>query len=294
MRTPRRIPPALIGLLWISPWLIGFVVFMALPLGMSFYYSLTDYPLLEPPLYVGAENYRALLSDPIFMTVLRNTAVYALISIPLQIVLSVGIAALLNNKVRFVGAYRAAVFIPFIVPIVAQAMIWYWLLNADFGLINQVLGLIGIRGPNWLGDRNWALPAMVIVSLWNVGQAVVINLAALQDVPKQLYEAAALDGAGPLRRLWSVTLPGISPIILFNVIAAIMVTWQVFAVPYIMTEGGPDRSTYFYTMYLFDSAFVFRKMGYASALAWIQCLVMLGLTGLLILVSRKSVHYAAA
>lgn len=280
----------LVGLAWVSPWIVGFLAFMALPLGMSFYYSLSDYPLLEPPLYVGAKNYTALLHDGVFWLALKNTVVYAAFSVPLGTALALVIAGLLNQRVKGVGLFRLAVFVPQVVPVAASAMIWMWLFNGDLGLINQVLGLVGVKHPpNWLGDRAWAMPALIVMNLWVIGQSVVIYLAALQDVPKQLYEAASLDGMGPARRFWHVALPAISPVVLFNVIILTITCWQVFAVPYIMTEGGPDRATYFYTHYLYDNAFVYQKMGYASAMAWVQFVIILSLTGMMFLVSRKVV-----
>ena len=284
----------LVGLLWISPWLVGFVVFMAIPIAMSLSYSLTDFPLLEAPLYVGAENYTGLLRDTIFHKALLNTAIYSVLFIPSASALALLIAAALNARLRGLWIYRTAIFIPSLVPIVAASMIWLWLFNAEQGLVNISLRAIGIEGPNWLGDRRWALLALVVMALWNIGQTVVIYLAALQDVPASLYEAASIDGMGPLRRLFHVTMPMISPVILFNVIIMTINTLQVFAVPYIMTEGGPDRATYFFTHYLYDNAFVFRKMGYACAIAWVQFVVILALTLAMFAVSRKMVHYRNA
>ena len=284
------------GLLWISPWIVGFLAFMLAPIVMSLYYSLTDYNLLEAPLWVGSSNYRRMLGDGVFGTVLKNTAVYAVFSIPLCTVLAVVIAALLNGRIRFRGLFRAAVFIPTLVPLAASAMVWMWLFNGEYGLINKALSLVGVRGPNWLMDASWVMPALVLMSLWGIGQAVVTYLAALQDVPPTLYEAAAIDGMGVLRRFWNVTLPMISPVILFNVITLTIGTVQVFAVPYVMSKaapGGPDREMYFFTSYMYDNAFVFGQMGYASALAWVQLLVILALTGLIFLVSRRVVYYRA-
>lgn len=292
-RTPRqarRASQTLVGLAWVSPWIIGFGVFFAFPIALSFYYSLTDYPLLEPPLFVGLENYRNLLTDEAFGIAIRNTLVYALIAIPAGTVIALVVAGLLNQRVRGVGIFRTAVFVPTLVPIVASAMIWLWLFNGEYGLINQGLAAVGVEGPNWLQDKTWAMAAIIIMSLWIIGQPVVIYLAALQDVPQSLYEAAALDGMGPVRRFWHIALPVIAPIILFNVIILTIDAWQVFAVPYIMTEGGPDRATYFYSHYLYDKAFRDQQMGYASALAWVQFLIILALTGLMCLVSRRLVQ----
>lgn len=284
----------LTGLLWISPWLVGFGAFMAAPIALSFYYSLTDYPLLEPPVWVGADNYLALANDALFWRAVWNTTVFTLLFVPAGTILSLILASLLNQKVRGRAFFRAIVFLPSLVPMIAAVMVWMWLFNADRGLINRVLGLAGIPGPNWLGDARWAMLAMVIMSLWALGQVVVVYLAAMQEVPRALYEAAALDGAGPLRRFWHVTAPSISPAILFNVIVMTVSALQFFVVPYIMTEGGPNRATYMYTHYLFDNAFVFRRMGYASALAWVQFLITLALTGVLWATSKRLVHYRAA
>lgn len=296
------------GLAWISPWLVGFAAFTAAPVVMSLYFSFTDYPILEKPLWIGLGNYAALARDPVFWKVLLNMSVYAAWSIPLQTIAALAVAALLTQNIRGVAFYRAAVFVPAIVPAVACAMIWYWLFNGEIGLVNQVLnpvlGWLGaamkplgvgtLHSPAWLKEQGWAMAALIVVSMWNVGQAVVIYLAAMQEVPRSLYEAASIDGAGPVRRFFSVTLPGVSPVILFNVITGVINTWQVFAVPYIMTEGGPARSTYLYTMYLYHTAFVYQKMGYAGALAWVQFVIILGLTGLTFAVSKNLVQYRSA
>lgn len=280
----------LIGLAWVSPWLIGFLAFFALPVVMSLYYSFTDYTLLERPVWIGLDNYARLLHDDIFWTVMKNTLIFAAVTIPAITVLALGVAGLLNMRVRGVGAFRTAVYVPFMVPVVASAMIWLWIFNSELGLLNQGLRLLGITGPNWLGDRAWAMPSVILMNLWIIlGPPATIYVAAMQDVPKALHEAAELDGMGPIRRFVHITLPLISPLILFNVITTAINAWQVFAVPFIMTKGGPDRATYFYTMYLYDSAFTYQQMGYASALAWVLFLVILGMTALLFTVSRRAV-----
>ncbi len=283
--------PTLYGLIWISPWIVGFVLFMLAPIGVSLYYSLTDYSLLEPPISIGLANYRELTNDDVFWVTMRNTGLYALFSVTLGTILTIGLAVILNGQRRGVGLARAIVFLPTLVPLVAGALAWTWMYNSEAGLINSLLGRIGIDGPNWLGDRRWAMSALVMMSLWQVGGAVVICLAALQDVPQSLYQAVSIDGAGPIRRFWHVTLPMISPAVLFNVIMAIIWSLQVFAVPYIMTKGGPEDATRFYTQYLYENAFVYGRMGYASAMAWIQLLAVLVLTGITIRLSRRFVHY---
>lgn len=294
----RREGHDIAGYLWISPWIVGFLAFLALPIGMSLYYSFTDYPLLEKPLWVGLENYTRLAHDPVFWTVMRNTVIYAAISIPLGTIVAILIAVLLNQPVRGTGIFRAAVFVPTLVPLVASAMVWLWLYNGELGLINlalrPVFKVFGLEAPSWLSEKAWAMPALIFMSLWSVGQSVVVYLAALKDVPQALYEAADLDGVGPVGRFLNVTLPMISPVVLFNVIMAVIGSWQVFAIPYVMTHGDPDRATYFYSMYLYDNAFVFGpKMGYASALAWVQFIIILMLTWLTIWMSKKLVFYRA-
>ena len=280
------------GLAFVSPWIVGFCCFLLLPIVLSFYYSLCEYSLLQPPLYVGLDNYRELFGDEVFYKSLANTACYAAMALPAGLLVSLGLALLLNARVRGQSVYRTIIFLPSLVPIVASAMIWLWLFNAKLGLINSVLQLIGLEGPGWLTDPRWAMPSLALMSLWGVGHTVVIYLAGLQDVPEELYEAAAIDGAGWWGCLRHVTLPMISPVIFFNLIMAIIHTLQVFTIPYIMTPGGnPARATYFYTMYLYDNAFTYLKMGYASAMAWIQLLVILLLTALAFWSARRWVHY---
>jgi multiple sugar transport system permease protein len=284
------------GLLWTAPWWLGFLLFLAVPMGISLYISFCDYPLLQAPVYVGSANYEGLAQDPVFHKVVRNTIVYAVLAIPLGTVLAVLLATLLNREVRGQAIFRTCVFVPTVVPLVAVAVVWMWMLNPEFGLVNTGFRTAGIEGPAWLNAPRWAMLSLVLISLWMIGTPVVIYLAGLQDIPKELYEAAWVDGASALRRFWHVTLPGLGPVILFNVIVGIIATWQVFALPYVMwrSRPGPDRAVYFYTMYLYDNAFKYLKMGYASAMAWIQLLIILALTGLVFWASRRMVHYRGA
>jgi multiple sugar transport system permease protein len=302
------------GVLWVSPWVIGFVVFMLTPLLMSLKASFTDEPLLATPLPVGLDNYIQLFRDETFGKALRNTLIYCAISIPLATGLALTIAALLASKVRAAGFFQACVYLPTLMPLIASAMVWMWLFNGAYGLVNRLLAPIwpGIRWatswlpervagafdqpPNWLQDPDWAMAAVVAISLWGVGQAVAIYLAALKQVPAALYEAAAIDGMGPVRRFFNITIPMISPVILFNVITLTIASFQVFAVPYVIfqqNKGGPEQSAYFYTHYLYDNAFAYGKMGYASAMAWVQFLIILALTALMLVVSKRMVHYRA-
>jgi multiple sugar transport system permease protein len=276
---------------FISPWIAGFVLLTLVPIALSFYYSLCDYSLLQGPVFIGLENYRTLFRDPVFYLALKNTFYYAAIALPAGMLLSVGTALMLNAPIRGQALYRTIIFLPSLVPIVASAMVWLWLFNTKLGLINLTLGGLGIEGPAWLASPKWVLTSLALMSLWGIGHAVVIYIAGLQDIPAELYEAAEIDGAGVWRRLFSVTLPMLSPVIFFNLIMAIIGTLQVFAVPFIMTEGGPQRASYLYTHYLYDNAFTFFRMGYASAMAWLQLLIILGLTGIAFWSSKRWVHY---
>ncbi|MGA2584190.1 MAG: sugar ABC transporter permease [Tepidisphaeraceae bacterium] len=280
------------GMAFISPWLFGFGMFMLLPIGLSFYFSFCDYPILKPPVFIGADNYRELMHDPVFWAVIRNSLYYAVLALPAGLIVSLGIALLLNRKVPGQSIFRTIVFLPSLVPTVATAILWMWLYDQKYGLINSVIRHLDLPGPGWLTDYHWVIPALALMSVWGVGNTVVIYLAGLQDVPRELYEAAELDGAGPIGQLFNVTLPFLSPVIFFNLVIAIIGVLQVFDAPYIMTDdGGPDRASYFFTNFLYDSGFTYVKMGYASALAWIQFLVILALTGLAFWSSRRWVYY---
>ena len=284
------------GYIFSSPWIIGFFVFMAYPLIASIYFSFCDYSVLKPPVWVGMDNYKALMGDDLFWTALKNTLLYAVIALPAGMATAVILAMLLNAKVKGMAAYRTIFFIPSLVPQVSLAILWSWVLNSEHGVLNPVLDpflkLIHLKGPNWMGDPNWSKPSLVLMGMWGVGNAMLIYLAGLQDVPVQLIEAADLDGANSWQKTKNVTIPMISPVILFNLIMGIIGTLQVFTVPYIMFPNGtPAHSTYFYTEYLYDNAFRYHKMGYASAMGWIMFLMILGLTVFSLRMSEKHVHY---
>ena len=287
----------LAGLAFTAPWLIGASVFLFLPMFLSAWYSLTDYPILKAPVFVGLANYTELLRDARFWRVVMHTAIFAAISIPLSTAVSLVLAALVATPgLRFANLYKAIIFVPTLVPMMASAMIWLWLFNGEYGLINGLLKVIGFKyGPNWLTDEWFVIPAVVIASLWGVGQAVVVYAAAMKEVPRELYEAAGIDGMGVLSRFWHVTMPMISPVILFNVVTLLIGTLQIFALPYVLfrNERGQNASGDFYTLMLYDNAFVNQRMGYASAMAWLQMVVILVLTGIMFAASRKLVHYRA-
>ncbi|HEX2838119.1 MAG TPA: sugar ABC transporter permease [Phycisphaerales bacterium] len=282
------------GLLWTSPWLVGCLVFMLVPMGMSLWYSFTDYPLLKPPVYVGLDNYRSLLADDRFWLVVKNTSLYAAVAIPACTLVALVMAAgLATPGVPMGRAFAAAVYLPTLVPMMATAMIWMWLFNGRYGLINNVLSVVGITGPNWLEDGRFAIAVLVITSVWSVGQMVVVYIAAINEVPASLYEAARIDGMGPVRRFMHITLPMISPAILFNVITLTIGSLQAFVMPYVLfrNERGQKAAGDMYNLLLYDNAFVYRKFGHASAMAWMQLLVILALTGVMLAMSKRLVHY---
>jgi multiple sugar transport system permease protein len=284
-----------IGLAFISPWIVGFLVFTAYPAVASIYFSFTDYDVLSRPIWVGLLNYEDMLSDRVLWQALGNTLVFSALALPLGLIVALALALLLNQPVRGRGFFRAVYFLPSLVPVVAGAVVWAWILNGRLGLLNQALPFFGVDAPpQWLTDPAWTKPALALMAVWGCGNTVVIFLAALQGVPRSLHEAAMIDGASAWRRLWHVTIPAISPVIYFNVIIGLIGCLQTFASAYVMFGGaGPDRSALFYAVYLYQNAFEFRQMGYASAMAWMLFLLTLGLTWLATRVSRDFVHYSA-
>lgn len=280
------------GLLFTSPWLVGFSVFILYPVMASIYYSFCYYSVLQPPRFIGLLNYKDLFADPVFWQSLWNTLYFVAFMIPLGLVMSLGLAMLLNTKVRNMAFYRLIFFIPSLVPMVASSILWMWIFNGEFGLLNNFLAKTGLTNPpNWLMDVRFAKPAIIIMCLWGLGQSIVIYLAGLQSVPVTLMESADIDGANWFGKLWHVTIPMISPVIYFNVVMSIIASFQIFAQSYIMTGGGPQRSTTFYTFYLYQTAFEDFRMGQASAMAWILFIIILSLTLLVRRVSREKVYY---
>ncbi len=285
----------LLGLMFIGPWIVGFLGFTLYPVCASIFYSFCDYDVLTKPVWVGALNYRDMFTDAIFWKSLYNTLFFAALALPLGLVASLTVAILLNQSVKGRSVFRAVYFLPSLVPLVAGAMIWLWILNGNFGLLNHGLKLIGIANPpQWLTDPNWTKPAVVLMAVWGVGHSMVIYLAALQDVPRSLYESADLDGASARAKLRHVTLPMISPVIYFNLIMGIIGSLQVFVRPYVMLgrTGGPNRSALFYAIYLFQNAFEYRQMGYACAMAWVLFLIILLLTWVATRSTRRLIYYA--
>lgn len=284
----------LAGYAFISPWLIGFLAFTAVPFLASIYLSFTRFDILSPPVWVGATNYRVLLTDdPLFWTALGVTFRYALVAIPLATLAGVGLALLLNLDVRGISLFRTIFFLPSIVPAVANAVVFMWILNPEIGLVNGILRSFHIVGPAWLEDPAWAPWSLIFMALWGVGGAMIIYLAGLKDIPRHLYEAAVIDGAGAWRRLRHVTLPMLTPVIFFNLVMGIIGAFQYFTEAYIMTQGGPENSTLYYALYLFQRAWRYLDMGYASAMAWILFLLVMVFTALVFRTQKRWVHYDA-
>jgi len=284
------------GLLFLSPWLIGFFAFTLYPMIVSLYYSFTIYHSKRAPEWVGFENYVNLFSDKDFFISLNNTLYMVVIAVPLGLIASFICALLLNLKVRGQAFYRVVYFLPSIVPTVAGTILFLWLLNPQVGLVNTLLAKIGIDGPNWMADPNWSKPALILLGMWGMGGTIIIYLSGLQDVPVSLIEAAELDGANWFQRLWHITIPMVSPITLFNLITGMIGMFQYFAQAYVVgggeALGRPLNSTLFYSVYLYQNAFLFLKMGYASAMAWILFIIILILTLLLLKVSDRFTYYS--
>jgi multiple sugar transport system permease protein len=282
------------GLLFASPWLINLAILIAYPIAASFYYSLTSYDTLRPPRWVGAENYQRLFTeDPIFWKSLGNTLYLVAMGLPVGLVVSLGIALLMNQKLKGMVFYRTLYYLPSITPVVATSVLWMWMLNPEMGLVNSLLERIGVNGPGWIASPEWSKPALILMGLWGAGGSMVIYLAGLQDVPQQLYEAASLDGAGRLAQFRHVTLPMLSPVILFNLVMGLIGSFQYFTQVYVMTRGvgGPQDSTLVYALQLFNAAFTEFRMGYASAMAWVLFLVTLVCRLLVFRSSARWVYY---
>jgi len=283
-----------VGLFFISPWLVGLAIFYLYPIVASFYYSLTDYNVLQPPTFTGLSNYQQIFTDPVFWTALANTAFMVFVGIPVYTVVDIAVAILLNAKVPGQTLYRAIVFLPTLIPIVVLSILWEWILNPQTGLLNLSLRTFGITGPGWFGSPEWAKPGFVVMTLWTTGNAVVVYLAGLQAVDTTLYEAADVDGANWWYKIRHVTLPSLSPVILFNVILAMIASFQFFTQAFIITNGGPLNASMFYSLYLYQNAFSYYHMGYASGLAWILLVIALALTVLIMRSSARMVYYAGS
>lgn len=277
--------------LFLLPWLLGFVLWQAGPMVASLYFSFTRYEMVTPPTWAGLAQYERLLNDDRFYLALYNSAFYVVVGVPTHLGLALVAALLLNVQVKGTSFYRTLYYIPSIIPIVANSLLWAWMFAPDYGLVNNFLKLFGIAGPLWLQHPDWAKPALVVMSWWTIGGQMVILLAGLQGIPDHLYEAAAIDGAGWWHRFWAVTLPLLTPSLFFNLIVALIGAFQVFTQAYVMTNGGPQFATLFYILFLYQNAFQDFRMGYASALAWVLFLIILAITLIQFKVANRWVFY---
>ncbi len=285
----------LLGLLFASPWIIGFLGFTLFPIASSFYYSFTRYDLLRDPVFLGIDNYVNLLTDDQdFRTVVYNTLWWVIFSAPLGVLSAFLMALLLNTNIIARSFFRAVFFFPSIVPVVVTAFVWQFLLNIQYGAVNSTLQFFGFPVVPFLSNPDIVKPTLVMIHMWSQGAAMVIFLATLQDVPRSLYEAATMDGANALHRLWNVTIPMVSPVILFNMVMSFIAGFQYFTLPWLLTEGGPNQATEFYSLFLYRNAFIFLRMGKANALAWLLFVVIIVFTTILFRVSGRWVYYAGA
>ena len=288
---------AIWGLVFVAPWIIGFLLFTIGPLIASLVFSLTDFDLVRPEAvrFVGLDNYARLAADPLVIQGLIVTAQFAIIAIPVTMVASLGVALLVNSP-RLFGRniFRTLFYMPIQIPLVASTLVWIGFLNTETGWLNGLLGLVGINGPDWLNNATWVYPALTLIGLWGIGNFMLINLAGLQSVPTELYEAARIDGAGPWSMFRRITIPLMSPILLYNLVISLITTFQYFTQAYVLTNGrgDPNNATLFINLDLFREAFVNNHMGYASAIGWLLFTIVLVMTLILFVIARKRVYYA--
>ncbi|GAB4512686.1 MAG: sugar ABC transporter permease [Anaerolineae bacterium] len=291
----KHLREALVAYSFIAPWIIGFLLFTGGPILASLGLSFFEWRMIEPPSFVGAENYvRLFTRDPLFPKSLKVTTLYVAIAIPSGQLLALLLAILLNQRIRFLSFWRSLFYLPSVVSGVAVTVLWLWMYDPNYGIINHLLEMVGLPSVNWLYSERWSLPALIIKSLWGIGGSMVIYLAGLQGVPQELYEAARIDGAGDRSTFFHITLPMLSPVIFFNLVMGIILGIQTFTEPYLMTGGGPSNATLFLGLYLYQSAFHFLKMGYAAAMAWIMFLIILGVTILQFKAAERWVYYEVA
>ncbi len=292
MRVAMRRKEAVDGYLFIAPWLIGFVFLVAGPMIASLVIAFMDWDLFSPPRWVGLDNFRNLLGDRLVGLSLYNTAFFTAISVPLNLATAMGAAMLLNVRMRFRPIFRTAFYLPAVMPAAANAILWFWILNPEVGLANSLLKMLGLPELQWLYDPTTAKPSFIIMNLWGIGNTMVIFLAGLQGIPQTLYDAAEVDGANAWHKFRAVTIPMLSPVILFNLVLGIIASFQIFTSAFLLTsDGGPEQSTLFSVLYLYRLGFEQFKMGYASAYAWVIFLVILAFSLVQLRLSRSWVYY---
>lgn len=289
--TLSRRREALLFYLTIAPWLVGFALFTVGPVLYSLFVSFTEWDLIQPPVWVGLQNYSDLLADPNVWQALKVTSLYTLAYVPLDLAGGLALALLVRPRLRGIAAFRTLFYLPTVFSGVAFVVVWMWMLNPRGGLINLLLAQFGIQGPRWLIDPSWALPALVLMSFWGWGRSMVLFLGGLSNIPDEFYEAAAMDGASGWKQFWQITLPLLSPTLFFNLILSVISTFQTFTNAFVATDGGPLDATLFFVLYIYRQAFQFFHMGYASALAWLLFLLILVITVLLLRSQRFWVFY---
>lgn len=275
--------------LFISPWIIGFLVFTAYPVLMSLYLSFTRYDIMSSPAWIGLDNFKSLFTDKFFFRSIEATAKYTVLSVPINLIVSMLVALLLNAKIPMKAFFRTVFYLPCMISGVALSLLWIWLFNPQIGILNYIIVLFGGQAQPWLQSSSQAIPSLLIMNVWTMGTTMVIFLAGLQGVPTVYYEAATLDGCGPIRKFFKITLPMISPILTFQLITGLIGGLQAFSQAFVMTQGGPNYSTYFYVFYLFQKAFKSFELGYASAMSWLFIVVVTILT---LLIFRFSDRYS--
>ncbi len=291
LRSPLERRKLLLGLLFISPWIVGFLAFTVYPVLYTLRISFTRYSGFGEPMWVGLANYKALWTDTVFWQSLQNTLYYTALAVPIGVVVAMLMALAMNQPLREVSLYRAALYLPSVLPLFAVSFIFIALLDPNRGIFNQLMVALGLPNINWFGDPRYAKLGLVLLAQFGAGNTALVFLAGLKAIPKTLYEAAVLDGAGPVRRFWSVTLPLMTPVILYSLILGLSLGLQVFAQAYIITNGGPANATNFYVFYLYNQAFRYSSMGAASAMAWVLFIITLLLSLLIFRTSRRWVNY---
>jgi len=273
------------------PWFIGMALLAIGPIIMAGYYSFTDYRVMNSPKWIGLANYRRLWHDDLFILSLKNTAYYTILSIPIFLVSALAVALLVNQPFRGRSMVRTAIYLPSLFGGVFLAVLAGQVFSGNYGIFNKILALFHIQGPQWLGSPQWSKPTFILLGLWGIGTGMVLFLAALQSVPLHLIEAAIVDGANSFQRFWNITLPMISPAILFQTILLLIASFQVFTLTYVLTDGGPASSTYFTVYYIYELSFQRFEMGYASAAAWVLLVLTFAVTALVLLAGKRFVYY---
>lgn len=281
----------IVGWLFITPAVLGLILWLAGPMLYSIWLSLTEWDLIREPRFIGTANFTRMFGDRLFYKSLWATLYYTAFHVPLTLILAFLVAMLLNTKTRGIAIFRTLYYLPSIVPAVANSVLWIWIFNSEFGLLNLFLRNLGFNKVMWLQDPNTAMPALILMSLWSMGGTMIIYLAGLNGIPEQLYEAAEIDGAGSWSRFWNITIPMMTSVIFFNLILQIIGSFQVFTASYLMTRGGPNYATNFYVLYLFDNAFSWFDMGYAAALAWVLFFIILALSLVVFRSGSRWVYY---